>query len=119
MIGRIEYLTADGVNTQHVITLATPGDGQHWVILELGIIFDGTPPAADITITGLDAVTEIPVLSGSGDKQFAAGANFFLGIENTAVVVTVPAGGASVRSLVSVLAVKLLTANLERLYFQS
>ena len=120
MIGRIEYQTADGVDTEHVITLPAPGTGQHWVVLILGIIYEGTPDAGDITITGLDDVTAFPLLiSGGNDKDFAASGNFFLGLDNTAVVITTPAGGTGVRSLVSVTAVKLLAANLERLYFQS
>ena len=119
MIGRIDYRTTDGVNTQHVITLpaADLGSGLHWVILALEVIFDGTPPSADITITGLDAATAIPILSANSDKNFAAAGNFFLGLENTSVVVTVPAGGAGVRSLVYMTSIKLLAGNIERLYF--
>ena len=119
MIGRIEYQTKDAVATEHVVTLPAPGSGQHWVVLGLEVIFDGSPPTADIVFVGLDAPTVVPILSGNSDKQFVAGGSFFLGKDDTAVVITIPAGGGGVRSLVYMTAVKLLTANIERLYFQS
>lgn len=119
MIGRIEYQTADGVATQHVMTLPAQGAGVHWVILFLQVVYDGTPPTGDIVITGLEAATVLPILAGASDKQYSAAGDFFLGQDGAAVVVTVPAGEVGIRSLVYMTALKLLTGNLERLYFQS
>lgn len=112
-VGSLDFQTADGVDEQHVLTLVKQGLGLRWFIVSLDVAYKGTPPDADLTITGLDAPMSIPILSKPGDMIFFQRFSGYVGKENTDVVVTVPAAGAMVRGIVHLTAFKIFNRQIE------
>ncbi len=109
-IGLIEYQFDTGDNTIAAVTFAAPGAERHWVIEELIASYDGVVASADLTITGLEDTwshnIEVPA-SDKGIKGFIyQPRGLLIGILNTALVISLPAGGVGVNGNLGVIARK-------------
>ncbi len=116
MIGPIEYQYDTALNAVASVTFAAPGVGFHWAVHEIVASYDGVVAAADVTITGLEATwaheIEVPASARGlkGTAYHPRGA--LIGQDNTAVVVSIPAGGASVNGRLGAICRKVTTASL-------
>jgi hypothetical protein len=95
-----------GVNAISTITLAAPGAQNRWLIESLSISMSGDPVAAvSFTIVSGSTTIERLEFPGAACAPLVSNAVYKGGI-NEAVVLTLPALGASIRGTVSVRAIK-------------
>ena len=116
MIGSIEYQYDSQTNAVATVTLAAPGVGFHWALHELIASYSGTVAAADLTITGLEDTwshtIEVPASDKGINGVLYEPRGMLVGLEDTAVVVSLPAGGVGVVGNLGVVARKSPKASL-------
>jgi hypothetical protein len=100
------HAVATAVNGAATVTLAAPGERMRWLILAMTVSMNGDP-AAPVSLTVVSGSTTIERI------EFPAAAcapynsrGSYKGGVNEAVVVTLPALGASIRGTVTVRAIK-------------
>lgn len=104
--GDSHYWDHDNDNTAAVVTLSAPGSELVWRIIEIFYGYDTTPASAttlQIQLDGSQDVKKIPVTGAGANKLTPIG---MFGQKNSDVVITLPAGGASVNGYLDVQAVK-------------
>ena len=112
-VGRLDFRTKDGIDTEHLFTLEKGGIGIRWLVVSLDIYYDGDPPQADMTIVGCEEPVSIPILSQPSDMFYSRRFAGYISRENTDIVVTIPGGGAGVRGVAHLTAFKILSRQLE------